>query len=109
MFEVARGLYSARKPKQKTKMALFGITKARGRVRGGTGLRGTRSKVGELVVTDIEGNTCARDDIERSIWVRDTFDQISGDRDTFDQISGVRSRMECIRCRGKRRGDDEGN
>ena len=68
-------------------------------MRGGTVLRGTRSKVGELVVTDIEGNTCTRDDIERSIWVRDTF----------DKISGVRSRTEGVRRRGKRRGNDEGN
>ena len=60
-------------------------------------------------MTDIEGNTCARDDIERSIWVRDTFDQISGDRVTFDQISGVRSRTEGVRRRGKQRGNDEGN
>ena len=60
-------------------------------------------------MTDIEGNTCARDDIKRSIWVRNTFDQISGDRDTFDQISGVRSRTEGVRRRGKRREDDKDN
>src|ERR1700679_460148 len=101
--------YRKRQHHQNTKMALYGITQARGRVRGGTVLRSTRSKVGELAVTDIERNTCARDDIEHSIWVRDTFDKISGDRDTFDKISGVRSRMEGVRRRGKRRGNDEGN
>src|ERR1700679_1807767 len=101
--------YRKRQHHQNTKMALYGITQARGMVRGGTVLRGTRSKVGKSVVTDIEGNTCARDDIKRSIWVRDTFDKISGDRDTFDQISGVRSRTEGVRRRGKRQGNDEGN